>query len=141
MINGATKILGTDRAAGLELTETVPAGAAWGLIAVSVALVQGATQTPQPALVIDDGTDIFFVSPGSSAAQAAATTCRYTWSQDVGISGQIGATPNINSVGPLPTGFHRIPLLPGYRVRTVTAGIGANTDYGAPVLWVTNYGS
>jgi len=66
------RIAGTDVAANTEFSETVPAGKAWGLLAVHVVLVQGATQTPQPILVLDDGTTDFFRGFGSSAAQAAA---------------------------------------------------------------------
>lgn len=130
------QVNGTDRAANTEIAETVPAGKSWLLLVVSVSLVQGATQTPQPILVIDDGTDVIFESFGSSAAQAANTTCRYTWAPNLTLTGQVGATTNVHSTAPLPDDL----MLPaGYRIRTSTIGIGANTDYAAPSLFYVEY--
>jgi hypothetical protein len=130
--------VGTDAGAGNELSVTVPAGKIWGLISVSVQLVQGITQTPQPILTIDDGTNVFWEMFGSSAAQAVSTTCRYTWAPDCPLTGQIGATTNVHSVAPLAEG---LTLLAGYRIRTNTIGIGANSDYGPPSLFVVQYNS
>jgi hypothetical protein len=122
----------TNAAAGVEITHTMPAGV-WEVASVSVSLVQGATQTPQPILVIDDGTDVVFEMFGSSAAQAVSTTCRYTWAPGLPLTAQIGATTNVHSTAPLPEGL----ILPaGWRIRTVTLGIGANTDYAAAALLV-----
>lgn len=133
---GAQQVNGTNPAANTEISETVPAGKSWLLIAVSVSLVQGATQTPQPILQIDDGTDVIYESFGSSAAQASSTTCRYTWAPGLDLTGQIGATTNVHSTASLPEGL----LLPaGYRIKTVTLGIGANTDYAAPSLFYVEY--
>lgn len=129
---------GTDVAANTEITETVPAGVYWLLLAFSVALVQGATQTPQPILVIDDGTDVLYESFGSSAAQAVSTTCRYTWAPSLPLTGQVGATTNVHSTAPLPDG---LVIGPGFRVKTSTIGIGANSNYGAPSLYVVEYGA
>jgi hypothetical protein len=55
-------VTGTDPAANAEISETVPAGKWWQLLAVSVVLVQGITQTPQPMLTLDDGTNVFYAS-------------------------------------------------------------------------------
>lgn len=126
-------VLGTDPAANTEISETVPAGEIWRLLAVSVALVQGATQTPQPILSISDGTTTFYESLGSTAAQSASTTCRYTWAPGLVVSGQVGATTNVHSVAPLP---EDMLLLPGYVIATVTVGKGANSDYGQPAFFV-----
>ena len=127
---------GTNPAANTEITETVPAGTSWLLVSVTVALVQGITQTPQPILVIDDGVDVIYESFGSSAAQAVSTTCQYTWAPGHTLSGQVGATTNVLSVAPLPAGL----ILPaGFRIRTSTVGIGANSDYGAPSLVYVEY--
>jgi hypothetical protein len=125
-------VLGADPAAGAEFSVTVPAGEVWGLLGLSVLLVQGITQTPQPILLIDDGTTIIYASYGASAAQAVSTTARYTWGTDLAQPGAlVGATPNIFAVAPLPENL----ILPGgWRVRSSTVGIGANSDYGAPAL-------
>ena len=135
-LSGALQINGTNVAANTEWSETVPTGYAYKLIAVSVALVQGITQTPQPLLVIDDGTDVIFESFGSTTAQAVSTTCRYTWGIGLPLTGLVGATTNVHSTGPLPEG---LILPPGYRIRSSTIGIGANSDYGAPSLYVIRY--
>jgi len=87
----------------------------------------------QPILVLDDGANTIYESVGSSAAQPVSTTGSYTWAPDIQTSGQIGATPNIRSTGALP----ELVMLPaGYRTRTVTLGIGANTNYGGPSIYV-----
>ncbi len=130
------QINGTDPAAGTEVVEVVPAGVAWQLVSLSVALVQGLTQTPQPILVLDDGADVVFESFGASAAQAASTTCRYTWAADLQLSGVIGAGAGVHANAPLTEGL----ILPaGYRIRTSTLGIGAGSDYGAPSLLVVEF--
>lgn len=128
---------GTDQAANTEFSETVPASKWWELLSVTVVLVQGATQTPQPILTIDDGTTVLFEAFGSTAVQASATTCRYTWSPGGAASGQVGSGAGVHSTAPLPGGL----ILPaGYRIRSNTIGIGANSDYGAPSLYVVEYG-
>lgn len=134
--NPLQRVAGTDPAANTEISETVPAGKFYKLVSVSVALVQGATQTPQPILVIDDGTNVVYESFGSSAAQAVSTTCRYTWAVGLPLTGQVGATTNVHSTAPLPEDL----LLPaGYRIRTSTIGIGANSDYGVPSLLIVEF--
>lgn len=130
-------IAGTNPAAGAEIQETVPSGKWWKLLALTVQLVQGITDTPQPILVIDDGANVIWEGFGSSAAQASGTTTRYTWSCGSGtITGQVGAGANVHSTAPLPA----IPMGPGWRVRTSTLGITATGDYGVPRLFVVEYG-
>ena len=119
-------------AGGAEFSHTVPAGEVWHLLAVTVANVQAAAGASQPILVIDDGTNVLFESFGSSAAQAISTTCQYTWAAGLPLTGQIGATTNVHSTGPLPAG---LILLPTWRIRSVTIGLSANTDYGVPRLY------
>jgi hypothetical protein len=131
-------VLGADPAAGAECLVTVPAGATWRLISFSVQNVQGGASTPLPSLVLDDGANIFFQSPGCTAAQAISTTQRYTWLVGQGlVSGAVGTSPNVLSQAPLPKDNL---LMAGYRVRTVTAGIDANANFGVPVLLVAEVG-
>lgn len=130
-----TVVAGTNPAANTEITETVPAGKYWRLLAVSVSLVQGITQTPWPVLILDDGSTTLYESFSGSSAQAVSTTARHTWG--VGLTPAIaGATTNVHATGALP---RDLLLGPGYRVRTATVGIGVNTDYGAPTLTVVEY--
>jgi hypothetical protein len=109
----------------------------WWVQSVCIALVQGATQTPQPILIIDDGTVSVFQGFGSSAAQAVSTTCTYTWAPGLVLTGQIGATTTVNSQGAL---SDDLVLPPGYRIRTLTLGLGANSDYGVPSALVVELG-
>lgn len=129
--------VGTNPAANTEITETVPEGKQWELIAVSVSLVQGLTQTPQPILVIDDGANVIYEAFGSSNVQAVSTTTRYNWGLGLPLSAQTGSTTNVHATAPLAEG---LVLNPGGRVKTNTLGIGANSDYGAPVLMIVEYG-
>jgi hypothetical protein len=123
-------ILGSDPAAGAECSDTVPAGKSWSLFAWAVTLAQGLTQTPLPDLVIDDGTNIIYRGPLASSALNASVTADLYAAPGL-VLGAGGAATKVLS--PLPTGFI---LGPGFRVRTITAGIGANTNYGAPRLFV-----
>lgn len=121
---------GTDPAANTEISETVPAGETWRLRAVTVSLAQGATQTPQPSLIIDNGTTTVYQGLGASSAQNASVTCQYTWAP--GLTLTAGAANTVANA-PLPDDL----LLPaGWRIRTSTAGIGANSNYGAPTILV-----
>ena len=134
--NPPRRLTGTDPAANAEISVIVPTGALWGLLAVTVALVQGITDTPRPILVIDDGTNVVYESFGSSAVQVVSTTCRYTWAEGLELSGQVGATTNVHSNAPLP---HGLVLPAGYRIRTSTIGLAATANYGAPGLLIVEY--
>ena len=125
---------GTNPAAGSEVSETVAAGKLYELMAVRISCVQGLTQTPQPILQIKDSAgNVVFESLGSTTAQSVSTTVAYNWAPGLTTSGLIGSTPNIKAFAPLPAGL----VLPaGYQIVTTTVGIGANTDYAAPILYV-----
>src|SRR5437773_7594290 len=96
------RVAGANPAAGIEASDAVPAGKFWMLISYMIAMVQGITQTPQPILQIDDGTNNIVEFLGCSAAQAVSTTCTYVWSLGFagGPTGQLGATPNLRAYGP-----------------------------------------
>lgn len=128
----------TNPAANAEVpTTTVPDGKLWWLKGFSVACVQGITQTPQPILIIDDGTNVVYEMFGSSAAQASSTTCRYSWAPGLPLTGQVGATTNVHSTSPIPT---QLLMRAGWRISTLTLGLGANTDYGIGTIYVVEYG-
>lgn len=129
-------IAGTNPAANSESSEVVPAGKWWWVIAFTIQMVQGATQTPLPALQFDDGTSTFGFYPGSTTAMTASTTAQFSWAIGGPLTGLIGATPNIQSVGPL---GEFIILPPGGHIKTLTAGLGANSDYGAPIYSVCEF--
>lgn len=130
-------VTGTNPAANSECSDTVPGSASapkfWKLLGWSVSLAQGATQTPTPNLVITDGTNEVLGFPLASAAVSAATTTRLSASPNVTLTAGAGATRNY---APIPSGL----VIPwGWKVTTLTTGIGANTDYAAPAIWVVEY--
>jgi hypothetical protein len=129
---------GTNQAANTEISETVPAGKAWLLISVSVALVQGITQTPQPILILKDPSgNVVYENFGSTTAQAVSTTCRYNWiAGGPAPAGLVGATTNVHTVSCLPSDCY---LPEGSTITTNTIGIGANSDYGAPQILVIEF--
>lgn len=131
---GARVIIGADPAANAEVLATVPTGKTWHLLLVAFTNVQGGSGTSLPDLVLDDGTNVLYQAPCASSAQNTSVTARYFVAPGLTL-GAGGAATRINS--PLPTGV----LLPsGSRVRTVTAGLSATTDYGPPALSVIEYG-
>jgi hypothetical protein len=100
-------------------------------------LVQGITQTPQPFLQITDASDnvIAEIFPARRGA-GRVDDVRYTWGVDLPLSAQIGATRTCARTRRCPRGF----ILPaGFKIKTVTQGIGANTDYGVPSYFVIEY--
>jgi hypothetical protein len=131
------KVVAATPGAGVDWTQTVPAGKWWMLISAYAIMTQGITQTPQPILQLDDGATVFFEAPGSTTAQAVSTTCAYTWGPGFTLSGQIGTGAGIRSVSPIP---EDIILWAGYRIKVVTVGIGANSQWGAPQLYVAELG-
>lgn len=128
------RVAGADPAANAEVTDAVPTGKYWLLYSVTVSLVQGITQTPQPTLILDDGTNVLFQAFGSSSAQNASVTAQYTWAP--------GLTTTGGGAGTVSTGALPYPMLlgPGFRIRTSTVGIGANTNYGVPSYYVAELG-
>ena len=113
--------------AGAEVSFTVPAGEVWRIISVSV-LPVFATQTPWPALVVDDGTNIYFKSLCGTAVLTAGVSPQCSWFEAATLAG--GATDTTRQ-GTLPGDF----VVPGgHKIRTVTAGIGANCDYPAAYI-------
>lgn len=122
-------VTGANPAANAEFTITVPAGERWLLLAVTVAMVQGATQTPWPRITIDDGTNVLFAAHSGTAAQAASTTCQHSWIVGGPAIGPSGVTTAVVAQGALPPG---LVLEAGSRIISITAGLGANSDYGAP---------
>ncbi len=123
----AEAVSSADPAANAEATLTVPAGERWLVKSVSIQMVQGATQTPWPRLVIDDGTNTLFQAQAGTAAAASSTTEQVTWAPGLLTTGPLGATTAVSRQGGLPDG---LVLEAGSRIQTNTVGIGANTNYG-----------
>lgn len=118
-------ITGTTPAAGAELAESVPTGARWELVAFAATLVTNATAANrQPAIVLDDGANVFFRGPMNVNEVASGTFPNY-WSQGLLVS--TGAPNNVVN-GSVPAGNR---LAAGMRIRTITTAIQAGDQWGA----------
>jgi hypothetical protein len=139
---------------GADWITTVPAKEIagpgfWLLKSIQATLAQGATQTPQPVLIIDDGgaggaigsagNHIVCESVGATTAQTAGTTATYCWTENVVQSGIQGSGADTHSQSPLPMGDECV-LLPGWRIGTHTLGIGANSQWSSILLYVAQIG-
>lgn len=118
-------IVGTDPAAGVEILETVPAGARWSLRSFRFVLVaSAAVANRRPTLIIDDGANELW-RVNSNVNQIANETSTY----EAG-AGAPFATLDVRVYSlPLPVGL----VLPaGARIRTSTAALDAADNYAAP---------
>lgn len=123
-------------AANTEWSQVVPTGKFWLVKAISVTLVQGTGQTPQPVLVLADAAgNVFAESVGCTTVQAASTTCQYTWAAEMVQSGTQGSAADVHSQAPLPVGSE-LGMPQNWTISSHTIGKGANTQYGAVVIYV-----
>jgi hypothetical protein len=127
-----TAALGTNPAAGAEISEAVPSANRWNLKAITYTLVtSAAVATRQSHLIIDDGANILLDFP-SSTTQTASLTRTYFWAPYAYAPGAVLS----NIYNPIPAGL----VLPtGWRFRTVTDLIDAADDYSAPRYWIERY--
>ncbi|HEY3042612.1 MAG TPA: hypothetical protein VGJ39_01210 [Vicinamibacterales bacterium] len=125
-------ITGTNPAAGVEITETVPTNARWRLIAMNFQFTTDATVSNRlVTIALDDGVTNFSRTD-SGQLQGASTTPSYTGLVGAGFSTAAGGIRHI----PLPAG----PLLMGgFRIRTSTTNLQAGDDYTAPQLLVEEW--
>lgn len=126
-------IAGTDPAAGLEISETVPTNARWRLKVLRGALVTTAnTGDREPHLRLTDGTnDIFYLPAGAS--QTASLTRNYQWSN---IGAQVDAAVSTERAKIM---VESLQILQAYTVGTTTSNIQANDNWGAPRLLVEEW--
>jgi hypothetical protein len=139
-----TAVAVSQPAAGSDWSQTIGStglgleGVGWLLKSVSGQIVQGATQVPQPILQITDPAgDVVYESFGASGAMTAGTTARFTWAPLLSLSALVGSTPNIHATAPL---NDECFLPSGWVVKSVTLGIGANTQWQNLFLWVVQAG-
>jgi hypothetical protein len=112
-------IAGSTPAAGAEISETVPTGARWELVAIAAALTSSATVAARhPVIFFDDGATPYF-RIGISSTQAASLGLFYNWAQGIGSAALDSA---VQFVVPIPAGLQ---MLAGHRFRTVTTAIQA----------------
>jgi hypothetical protein len=127
----ARSVVSADPAANVECSITVPAGSRWEILSAHLTVVQGATQTPLPSLVVTDNAGVVVGSyAGASAAQSASVTSTYDWYPNAVLTAGAGATANR---GLIPVG---LVVRAGWTITTSTSGKGANTDLSALALHV-----
>ena len=125
-------ITGTDPAAGVEISETVPTGTKWKFKSLLVVFTTDATVISRyPAIIINDGSkDIIRIA--TTTGQAAGNAFRYTFS-DTGSSNTAVAS-GINII------LTKDLILPaGYIIKTITTSIVAGDNYEAPQLLVEEW--
>lgn len=123
-------ISGTTPAAGAEISETVPTGASWELLALAFTLTTAvAVANRAVQLVIDDGANILFRN-SMNVNEIASLVYNYQWVQGFGnavISQIFALTSIVPSIARLNAGF---------RIRTVTGAIQAADQFSLVQLWV-----
>lgn len=125
-------VTGTDPAAGAEISETVPAGKAWLLLAFHVTFATDATAANRIVnLAFDDGSTTFY-RQATTAAVTASLTPVITWAR----AGSAISASGISSQNSL---LVDAVIPAGYRMKTVTANLQAGDNYSAPVLYVIEY--
>lgn len=125
-------IVGTDPAAGAEISETVPAGARWLFRALRAAFVADATVANRtPVLVFDDGTNIY-ASAGPNFNTPASSNFLFQYA-DVG-QGFVQSSQDIMVPAPA-----NILLAGGHRIRTITGSIQAGDNWAAPVYSIEEW--
>jgi hypothetical protein len=125
-------IVGTNPAAGVEITETVPAFTRWRLISLHANLQTSAVVANRIVHVqLDDGANLFFQSDPNEN-QAASSLYGYNFTSGPLLNSALSQQVML----PLPL----TPLLgPGYRIRTLTAALDGGDDWSAPVYLVEQW--
>jgi len=122
-------IVGTDPAAGVEISETVPTGRRWRVQSVNFGLTTSAVVANRQVLfIIDDGVNSGFLVPAVSV-QAASLLVGYCWTPGAASISTTGG----RSIGPLPS---PCIMTAGMRFRTVTTNLDPGANYGPPVYVV-----
>jgi hypothetical protein len=125
-------ITGTNPAAGVEISETVPTNARWNLLAFHFTLVVDATVASRSTSIVFDDGAANYTRVDANVLQTASQTNVFTAAQSLGFSTSIGASRHI----PIPAGLH---LVGGHRIRTLTGNLQAADDYGAPQYLVEEW--
>jgi hypothetical protein len=125
-------ITGTDPAAGVEISETVPTLARWRLIAVRAALTTDATAGNRFAsIILDDGVTTYY-QHFYPTFQGPSTAVTYNFSALAIEPAVIGN----NTLVPFPPNLR---LSAGHRIRTQTSVFNAGDNWGAPQLLVEQW--
>jgi len=127
------QVTGTDPAAGVEISETVPAGARWEPLTLCAAFVTSAAGgNRRPHAVFTSGVVMVLASPAPNE-QGASVPSAYYWAQGTPY------TPSFSGSfvpGWLPTGGQ---LLAGDKLGTNTINFNAGDNWGTPTVTVREW--
>lgn len=125
-------ITGTNPAAGAEMLETVPTGAAWRVHSVGISFAADATVISRVSrLSIDDGaTEIIRSNLLNPLVANITYALQFSKESQVAVISQTGANANCAL---------EIKLNAGYRIKTTTSLMQAGDNYGAPQLLVEEW--
>lgn len=125
-------IVGTNPAAGVEISETVPAGFRWRILAARIMLTTDATAISRRVqLFLDDGANIYL---RSTAGEVQGTTANNAYNLASGLPTDF--VPLLNQFLGIPD---NLVLPPGHRIRTGTINLQAGDDFAAPILLVEEF--
>jgi len=136
-------VTGTNPAAGVEVTETVPTNALWKLRSFSVVLVTSGVANRTVFLAADDGTatNRLWIREVNEDVQADAQTRTHLLGRGndgtfLG-GGQLTDTQTVNVHNAIPADD---PYLPeAHRLRTITVNLQAGDDFAAPIFQVEEW--
>ncbi len=125
-------IVGTDPAAGAEISESVPAQTRWRLIAIFAQLTTSITvATRTVSWVLDDGVNTYWRAI-SFGTQGASLTQSY----EAGTFGSSGIQGNTLSMEGLP---YPCWMTSTFRIRTLTTNLQAGDNWGPPTYLVEEW--
>lgn len=126
------RVTGTDPAAGVEITESVPTGARWRVETMNFVLVTSAAGSPRFLLVIADDGALITLQHRASQSHPISTSANYT----VSASGYASLVTANNIPVAIPPD---LLLFGGYRLRTATSGLDSGDNFGAPQFLVEEW--
>jgi len=124
-------ISGTDPAAGAEISETVPARRRWRILTVCFSLVTDATVVTRVVFLRYTDAINLLCQTFNTTGQLASTTHVYTFAP----FGSSKITASSNEMIPFPS----LTLPAGFVVETLTTGLQAGDNFGAPRLLVEEW--
>lgn len=118
-------ITGTNPAAGVEISETVPTGARWRIISFRFTFLTDATvANRQPRIALDDGTSIYYRQANSTVHGASLS---FSYNALGSSAGNMATGADLSLILPL---LHI--LMAGHKITTVTALLQAGDNFDAP---------
>jgi hypothetical protein len=127
-------ITGTDPAAGVAISESVPSGAIWEPLSIAALLVTDATvATRRPVLTVGDAFTLYGALTASDVATASQTK-RFTWA--VGAPMSAAGAGGINVHQALPAGLF---MDSAHVIRITAENLQAADDFGAPTFIVREF--